>query len=143
LGVAQAAPGLFTDTFSGQGQVAALNQNGSVNGPSGSGFAPAPRGTVIQLFGTGGGQTTPLSVTGSVTPVPTSSSGYLNISNVTATIGGIPASVEFAGAAPGLVTGVFQINVQIPAGVTPGNAVPVTVSIGGISSPVGTTIAVD
>jgi uncharacterized protein (TIGR03437 family) len=66
----------------------------------------------------------------------------LNIPNVTATVGGIPATVQFAGAAPGLVTGVFQINVLIPANVTPGNAVPVMISIGGITTPLGTTIAV-
>ncbi len=70
LSVALVAPGLFTDNFSGTGQVAALNQNGSVNG-TGSGFAVATRGTVIQLFGTGGGQTSPISLTGSVTPIPT------------------------------------------------------------------------
>jgi len=141
LGVASAAPGLFTDNFSGSGQVAALNQNGTVNG-AGSGFAAAPRSTVISLYGTGGGQTSPISTTGSVTPIPTSPSGYLNLPSVTATVGGLPAGVQFAGEAPGLVTGVFQINILIPANVPPGSAVPVTVTIGSISSPAGTTIAV-
>ncbi len=97
---------------------------------------------VIELYGTGGGQTTPISVTGSVTPIPTSPSGLLVIPNVTASVGGIPATVEFAGEAPGDVTGVFQINVLIPQGVTPGNAVPVTVTVNGVTSPAGTTIAV-
>jgi uncharacterized protein (TIGR03437 family) len=142
LSVAAAAPGLFTNNFSGSGQVAALNQNSSYNGAPGSGTAPAPRGTVVSLYGTGGGQSNPASVTGSVTPIPTSPSGLLNLPNVTATVGGLPATVQFAGEAPGLVTGVFQVNVLIPAGVTPGNAVPVTVAVGNVSSPLGTTIAV-
>lgn len=141
LSVGLAAPGLFTNNFSGGGQVAAVNQDRSYNG-TGSGFEAAPRGSVIALYGTGGGQTSPISVTGSVTPIPTSPSGLLNIPSVTATVGGLPATVEFAGEAPGLITGVFQINVLIPAGVAPGSAVPVTVSIDGIASPLGTTIAV-
>jgi uncharacterized protein (TIGR03437 family) len=142
LSVVAATPGLFTNNFTGTGQVAALNQDFSYNGAPGAGTAPAPRNTVISLYGTGGGQTSPISVTGSVTPIPTSPSGLLNIPNVTATVGGLPASVQFAGEAPGLVTGVFQVNVLIPPGVTPGNAVPVTVAIGSLSSPLGTTIAV-
>ncbi len=141
LAVATAAPGLFTDSFSGSGQVAAINQNASYNGASGS-FQPAPRGSVIALYGTGGGQTNPPSVTGSVTPIPTDPSQLLTIPNVTATVGGVPATVNFAGAAPGEITGVMQINVVIPPNVTPGNAVPVTIAIGGTSTPIGTTIAV-
>jgi uncharacterized protein (TIGR03437 family) len=141
LGVVPAAPGLFTNNLSGTGQVAALNQDNSFNG-AGTGFAAAPRGTVISLFGTGGGQSNPISTTGSVTPIPTSPSGYLLLPNVTAAVGGLPATVLFAGEAPGEVTGVFQVNILIPAGVTPGNAVPVTVAVGSASSPLGTTIAV-
>lgn len=142
LSVAAAAPGLFTDNFSGTGQVAATNQNNSFNGTNGVGYAAAPRGTVVSLYGTGGGQTSPISTTGSVTPIPSGASGLLYIPNVTATVGGLPATVEFAGAAPGDVTGVFQVNVLIPANVIPGSAVPVTIAIGDISSPLGTTIAV-
>lgn len=49
----------------------------------------------------------------------------------TASIGGQPANVLFAGLAPGMV-GVFQINVEIPAGVEAG--ADVTVSAGGETS---------
>src|SRR5262249_45104477 len=45
------APALFTANSSGKGQVAALNQDGSVNGPSN----PAPSGSVVVLYATGAG----------------------------------------------------------------------------------------
>ena len=143
LTLSNQAPGLFTTTQNGAGQVAAINQNGTYNGPPGGGFSPAPVGSVISVYGTGGGQTSPPGTTGSVTPTPTSAAGpFLRISNVTATIGNQPATVTFAGAAPGLVTGVIQINIIVPAGVS-GNNLPISVSINGVATPlVGTTVAV-
>ncbi|HEY6341920.1 MAG TPA: hypothetical protein VIY49_10545 [Bryobacteraceae bacterium] len=139
LTVQSQSPGLFTTNMQGSGQGAVLNQNGTANGSS----TPAAENSVIALFGTGGGQTSPPGVTGSVTPVPTSASGLLKIpGTVTATIGGQPATVEFAGAAPGLVTGVLQVNVQIPSGIGTGTW-PVTLSINGVPmSNTSATIAV-
>jgi uncharacterized protein (TIGR03437 family) len=60
---------------------------------------------------------------------------------VTVLIGGAPASIQLAGEAPGLVARVMQLNVQIPANAASGN-LPVSVSVGGISSPSGVTISV-
>ncbi len=140
--LADTAPGLFTDNLSGAGQIAAINQNGTINGPQASGFTPAPQGSELQIFGTGGGQTNPPSVTGTITPIPTSSAGYLIVpGTVTATVGGVPATVDFAGAAPNLITGAIQFNVHLPTGVT-GNSVPIVISINGASTPLGTTIAI-
>ena len=51
-------------------------------------------------------------------------------------------TIQFAGDAPGEVAGVVQINVQIPTGIQPGASVPVTVTLGGATSPSGVTIAV-
>ena len=48
-------------------------------------------------------------------------------------IGGVPAPVLFSGLAPGAI-GEYQVNVQVPPGVTPGSAVGVTISIGGVLS---------
>jgi uncharacterized protein (TIGR03437 family) len=61
---------------------------------------------------------------------------------VSITIGGQPAQVLYAGGAPGEVAGLMQINVQIPAGIQTGNAVPVVVSVGNVPSQAGVTIAV-
>ncbi len=52
---------------------------------------------------------------------------------MTVTIGGQPAAVSFAGLAPGFV-GVYQVNAQVPAGITPGDALPVVVTQGGFRS---------
>ena len=59
-----------------------------------------------------------------------------------ATIGGQTADVQYAGGASGLVAGVMQVNLRIPAGITPGNAVPVSVQVGNAATPGGVTIAV-
>jgi len=53
-------------------------------------------------------------------------------SQVSVTVGGIPASIQFEGIPSGLV-GVLQINYQVPSGLTAGIH-PVVVTIGGASS---------
>jgi uncharacterized protein (TIGR03437 family) len=59
---------------------------------------------------------------------------------VTATIGGVSASVQFAGLTPGF-TGLYQVNLTIPGGVTPGDATALVLTVGGqVSQPV--TLAV-
>ena len=63
------------------------------------------------------------------------------LQTVTATVGGIPAVVSYAGGAPGFVAGVMQLNLQIPtAGVLAGTAA-VQITVGGLVSP-PVTIAV-
>ncbi len=53
--------------------------------------------------------------------------------SVTLAIGGVTVVPDFAGLA-GCCVGLNQINVRVPANVLPGNAVPVVLSIGGVSS---------
>jgi uncharacterized protein (TIGR03437 family) len=133
LPVAQSAFGLSTADASGSGQGAILNQDGSYNSDSN----PASVGSVVSLFGTGEGLTTPALPDGAlVISTPYS----VPNETVTVTIGDQPATVLYAGAAPFLPTGVLQINAQIPAGVT-GDA-PILVSIGGISTSRKVTVAV-
>ena len=50
---------------------------------------------------------------------------------VTATIGNTPASVQFAGLAPGY-TGLYQVNILVPK-LTPGQY-PLQISVGGVVS---------
>jgi uncharacterized protein (TIGR03437 family) len=52
------------------------------------------------------------------------------------------SNLQYAGGAPGEVSGMLQINVQIPGGVQAGSTVPVSVQIGSASSRGGVTIAV-
>jgi uncharacterized protein (TIGR03437 family) len=58
----------------------------------------------------------------------------------TVSIGGVAASVSFAGLTPQFAA-LYQINAVVPNGITPGNAVPVTVSVSEQTS-VPVTIAV-
>jgi minor extracellular serine protease Vpr len=57
------------------------------------------------------------------------------------TLGSAPCNVLFSGLVPGLV-GLYQINVQVPSGVMTGNAVPLQISMGSVTSSNQITIAV-
>jgi len=133
--VAATGPGLFTANASGTGQGAILNQDGFTHN---SAAAPAPRGSIVSLWGTGEGVTDPPGVDGrlavAVLPKP--------VASVSVQIGGQAATVTYAGAAPGTMPGLFQINAQVPQNVQPGTDVPVTVTIGGSTSQAGVTMAV-
>lgn len=135
---AATVPALFTFNGSGTGPAAALNQDQTYNTPNN----PAPKGSVVVLYMTGEGQTAPLGVTGGVTAVaamqPVTPQPVLPIA---ALVGGQPASILFDGEAPGLVSGVMQLNIQIPPGVPSGN-LPIIVSVGGNSSQTGVTVSV-
>ena len=134
VGVASAAPALFTINSSGTGQAVATNQDGSANGPA----HPAVPGSVITLYATGEGQTSPAGIDGqpAAAPLPRP------VLPVTVTIGGLAAVVQSAQEAAGEI-GVMQVTVQVPGGVQFGNAVPVALQVGGIPSPAGVTIAVN
>jgi uncharacterized protein (TIGR03437 family) len=66
----------------------------------------------------------------------------LFIQALSVTIGGIPATVQYAGSAPGQVAGLMQMNVQIPKGVQPGGYVPVVLQVGDRTSSPAVWIAV-
>jgi uncharacterized protein (TIGR03437 family) len=134
LSVAAMTPAIFTLSGSGTGQAAAINnKDGSANGAGN----PAKVGDFIQLYVTGVGPTNPPGTDGSLNAVPLP----VPQGTVTATIGGKAANVNFAGGAPGLVAGVFQVNVQVPSGVTVG-VVPVVVTVGTSGTQNGVTVAV-
>jgi uncharacterized protein (TIGR03437 family) len=136
LNVIDAVPAIFTVPTTGGGQGAILNQDFSLNA-QGNGALP---GDLVYIYGGGAGQTTPPGRTGGVTgsgaPVAT-----LNLP-VTVFIDGVQATtVPYAGPAPGLIEGVFQINVQIPPNARSG-ALPVVIAVGDKVTQPGVTVAV-
>jgi uncharacterized protein (TIGR03437 family) len=131
--VRSASPGAFTLDSSGSGGIVALNQDGTINGPNN----PAAKGSYVTIYFTGGGQTNPAGVTGSITG---SVLKWLS-EPVTVTVGNQPAQIQFDGSAPTFVDGVDQLNIQLSTN-TPSGAQPIVISIAGISSPVSVTLAV-
>ena len=127
LPVSAAGPGVFTLTQAGTGQGAVLNQDNSVNDAAN----PAPTGSVVQIFATGGGVTSPSAADGGIAPATPL---HVLTQPVQADIGGLNASVLFAGAPPGLVFGVVQVNAEVPAAAAAGSAVPLELTIGGVAS---------
>ena len=107
LNVAPTVPGIFTLDASGQGAGAILDGSYRVISQAN----PARRGSFVSLFATGGGVTNPLSLDGQVLLEPP----FPTVEGVHVKIGGVDCPVQYAGSASGLVAGVLQVNVQIPA----------------------------
>ncbi len=124
--VALSAPSLFTLNETGSGQATAINADGTVN----TAANPVKIGSSITLYATGEGQTLPGGVDGKV-------GGSSPILPVKVTIGGIPVSVHSEGGAPGQVSGLMRVTVQIPTGVQPGGYVPVVLQVGDASTTAG------
>jgi len=135
LPCATAAPGVFTFNAVGSGPAAAANEDGTFNSPS----SPAAKGSYVTLYFTGGGQTSPAGVTGSITD--TSTLKWLT-QGASVTVGGVAATVAFDGAAPTFVDGVLQLNIQLSRSTPSGSALPVVVKVGNTSSPATATLAV-
>jgi uncharacterized protein (TIGR03437 family) len=133
--VSALAPGIFSADGSGAGQAAVINEDGSLN----SADRPAPRGSIVTVFCTGEGQTSPPGVDGKIAdrilPKP--------LMPVSVKIGGAPVTPQYAAAAGAAVAGALQVNVQIPVSITPGNHVPIQIQIGTTSSQPNVTIAVN
>jgi uncharacterized protein (TIGR03437 family) len=110
------APQLFT--LDGK-NVAGTHANGGLLGKT----SPAVPGETIVVYGTGLGPTSPALIPGQV---PTESASLATLPQVT--IGGASATVAFAGVVPG-TAGVYQINVQVPAGAANGD-LPLIVQVG-------------
>ena len=123
-----AAPGIFTLAMNGLGQAAVLNQDNSLN----FGTNPAARGSVIQIFATGGGDPDPPLLAGEPAPPDGNPLVFTQV-QPTVMIGSIEARVLFSGIAPGWVA-LWQINAEVPPDVTPGPTVPLTVTADGVAS---------
>jgi uncharacterized protein (TIGR03437 family) len=130
--VAASAPAIFT-VSAGTGLTIALNENGSLN----SLIEPAARGAIVTLFATGDGIEDPAALDGQPAAAPLPKP----ILPVTLTVGGSPAEILFAGAAPGFA-GLLQINARVPSGLASTGIVPVVLGIGAATSQTGVTLAV-
>ncbi len=142
LGVA--APGIFTFP-GGVGQAVAYgNSDGAIAAPINSGLPfvsrPAKIGdpTTLVILATGLGPVNPPVTTGA-----NANDGQLHQTTTLpqVTVGGVPAQVVFAGMTPQFV-GVYQINIVIAAGTPTGNAIPLQISMNGVTSRNDVTIAV-
>lgn len=114
--VAAVLPGIFFDPASGIGAAVV----------SGKGLTtdrfPASRGAVLEVYATGLGAVRPAQILGLMD----------TIARPTASIGGIDSPVLFSGLAPGFV-GLYQLNVQVPAGAASGLQ-PLLLQAGGVKS---------
>jgi uncharacterized protein (TIGR03437 family) len=129
VNIAAAQPAIFTR---GGAQGWVVDAKGNVAGPGNAVKAGDP----VTIFCTGLGEVTPTLQAGAYgPPLP----GAKAVNPVAVTIGNVNAPVQFAGLAPGLV-GIYQVQTTVPAGVPPGNAVPVSLTVQ--SSPPQTSPAV-
>ena len=127
------APGLFAANSEGTGQLAAMNQDGTVNSATNA----AVRGTTVTLYATGEGSTNPPGVDGAIQS-GSSRSPFLAVG---LRIGGQTATVLSAGTPVGELSGVMVIKAVVPLGLTPG-AVPVVLTVGNVSTTQNVTINV-
>jgi len=133
----EAQPAIFTTNAGGYGQ-------GAIVGPDNITLAdasnPVSVGEIVVIYCAGLGPVTPTVIAGNPTPpnppLPQVPAG------LTVTIGNVQATdILYAGLSPDFV-GLYQVNVQVPDGVTAGDAVPVTITVGNLQSQPGVTMAV-
>lgn len=136
--VGVAAPGIFSAQY-GMGQAIAINLDGTLSASATlyPGSHTAKEGDTIILLATGLGPVTPTVADGA------NSADQLRTTTQqpTVTIGGIEATVTFSGLSPQF-TGVYQLNVIVPYGVTDSETAPVQIASNGITSTSSVTMAV-
>ncbi len=133
LPVVPSEPGIFSLDGSGAGPGMILDAMGNPNSASN----PAAAGSVVTLFATGEGQTSPPGIDGLLATVPAPAP----VAAVSVTIDGINATVVYYGGALGQVAGMMRVDVQIPDGTMSG-AQPVILQVGAAQSQPGITVAV-
>jgi uncharacterized protein (TIGR03437 family) len=119
------APAFFTTSGDGRGQIAAINQDGTINSPAN----PAARGSVITLFGTGQGVVPNHPADGAPAQGVLPTTGILRV--VIGTDFVSDEDILYSGLAPTLIS-VWQVNVRIPERVAPSNQVIVAATLDSI-----------
>lgn len=142
LTIVSPQPAIYTANLSGSGQgVVAIAGTSLLAAPASSTGRPAVRGTdYLVIYCTGLGP-----LTGSKGGAPPADGAaaptdevFQATDQVSVTVGGITANAAFAGLTPTLA-GLYQINVQVPAAATAGDAVPLTVTVTDPSTGVAST----
>jgi uncharacterized protein (TIGR03437 family) len=129
------SPAIFAITGDGQGQGAILDEVYRLVDSTNPAIAGT---TVVLIYCTGLGPVTNQPATGQPALADPLSRTTIRPSVF---IGGAPADAQFSGLAPGLV-GVYQVNALVPQASTKGDAVPVSLGIGGVTTSNAVTIAV-
>ena len=150
------SPGIFTLSQNGEGQgIVTFANSPDLAAPVGTvgNSRPATAGDHLTIYANGMGPVEPPLMDGhnSCEPdgvcLPDGSNVVLRHTTMTPVIrvGGVvvpAAKVVFSGSSPASV-GVNEIVFEMPGGVPPGDAVPITIEIGGVVSKGGVTIAVE
>jgi uncharacterized protein (TIGR03437 family) len=114
------SPGIFRTRPGVSSQAAAVNEDGTLNGPSN----PAVRGSLVSVFGTGFGLLAPTCATGGPNPhEATNLASALTVFIADAPRSGVPVifvPAAYAGSAPDQPCGVVQIKITVPDYVSPG-----------------------
>lgn len=110
--IAVADPGLFTADCSGAGQCVAVNENGVLN----SSENPAPRGSIVTVYATGEGQTTPPGVTGKLAGESLSKPSLA----VRLLIADTSVEIYRVGSVMNQIAGLAQVVVRVPTEILPG-----------------------
>jgi len=127
IAIADTSPAIFTVTQNGNGQGAILNADTgnpyiiTVNSVDN----PAPKGSAVSIYATGSGLWNRTVQSGSILLDTMTRPA----APVLLTIGGQPARILYAGAAPYLVSGELQVNAIIPDGIGSGPQ-PLVLTIG-------------
>lgn len=142
LQITSVAPAFFTTSGDGNGQVAAVNQDGTVNSPANA----VARSGVVSLFGTGVGLVPGLPPDGEPVPGALPTNSEIRVAVGTAFLP--DANILYSGMAPTLIS-VWQLTIRIPDTVAPGPQVVVAATVNSVPSNqdsagrrVNTTIAV-
>jgi len=126
VAIADTSPAIFTVTQNGNGQGAILNAGPGFNTSTVNNVDnPAPKGSAISIYATGSGLWNRPVQSGSILL----DTMTRPVAPVSVTIGGQPARVLYAGAAPYLVSGELQVNAIIPDGIGSGPQ-PLVLTIG-------------
>ncbi len=137
--IARYSPAFFT--FGASKSIAATTVDGKILAAPAvvAGGVSAKPGDVITLYATGLGFSNPVYQAGEVPD------GIARVNDpYTITIGGTQlaaADILYVGLAPGLISGVFQLNVRLPQTLSDGD-IPVVITMGGVTTQSGTTVPV-